>query len=192
MHLRPLLYNQKFKLLGQVRIDENTYKIEAVLYNQNNRGVNTPQNYLNAERLIYFVNTDYHISPYTVKYGYSDIEPIAHISECNRIMNEEDFKEINFTMWAGFGLIKVPSARNMQDVQQFLSNFKGGKWSVISQDVQVEIHELKNDLTAMINERRENEQLILRALNVPSAILGFEDIQNFATYRTSQLCNKGF
>lgn len=169
------------KLLGQVKINENTWALDKVLYNQSQKGVGDPVNYLNANRIIYFTNVDYHISPYTIKYGYSDIEPIAHISECNRIMNEEDFKEINFTQWSGFGLIKVPSARNMTDVQQFLSNFKGGKWSVISQEVTVEVHKLENDLAAMINERRENEQLILRALNVPSMILGFEDIQNYAT-----------
>jgi hypothetical protein len=169
------------KLLGQVKINENTWALQAVLYNTTNRGVNDPTNYIKANRLIYFTNVNYHISPQTIHYGYSDIEPIAHISECNRIINEEDMKEINFTMWAGFGLIKIPGTRNVTDVEQFLANFKGGRWSVISSDIQVEVHQLTNDLKALIEERRENEQLILRALNVPAMILGFEDIQNYAT-----------
>jgi len=169
------------KLLGQVRINENTWQVQAVLYNTTQRGLNDPQNYIKADRMIYFTNLNYHISPQTIHYGYSDVEPIQHISETNRIMNEQDLKEINFTMWAGFGLIKVPGTRNVTDVEQFLANFKGGRWSVISQDVQVEVHQLTNDLKTLIQERRENEQLILRSLNVPAMILGFEDIQNYAT-----------
>ena len=169
------------KLLGQVRINENTWDLQAVLYNTTNRGVNDPNNYISANRMIYFTNINYHISPQTIHYGYSDIEPVAHISECNRIINEQDMKEINFTMWAGFGLIKVPGTKNVTDVEQFLANFKGGRWSVISSEIMVEVHQLTNDLKALITERRENEQLILRALNVPAMILGFEDIQNYAT-----------
>jgi len=169
------------KLLGQVRINENTWQVQAVLYNTTQRGLNDPLNVIKADRMIYFTNLNYHVSPQTIHYGYSDIEPIQHISETNRIMNEQDFKEINFTMWAGFGLIKVPGTRNVTDVEQFLANFKGGRWSVISQDIQVEVHQLTNDLKTLIQERRENEQLILRSLNVPAMILGFEDIQNYAT-----------
>jgi len=169
------------KLMGQVRIDENTWKLQSLLYNTNNRGLNDPSNFLLADRLIYFTNLDHHISPFTYRYGYSDIEPIAHISECNRIMNEQDLKEINFSQWSGFGLIKVPGTRNIADVNNFLTNFKGGRWSVISSELSVEMHNFINDLNGMLNERDKNEQLILRTLNVPSMILGFEDIQNYAT-----------
>jgi hypothetical protein len=169
------------KLLGNIRIDEETWQLQQIQYNTNNRGLNDPYNMLDAEDIIYFANLDFHVSPYTSHFGLSDIEPIQHISEVNRILNEEDFKETNFSMWAGFGLIKIPSMRNPTEITSFLSQFQAGKWTAISQDIQVEVHELQKDLQGLINERNENERLILRALNVPSMILGFEEIQNFAT-----------
>lgn len=182
------------KLLGQVRIDEYTWQLQQIQYNTNSRGLNDPYNFLDAADIIYFTNLDYHISPYTIHYGLSDIEPIAHISEVNRILNEEDLKETNVGMWAGYGLIKIPSFRNPAEVQAFLGQFQPGKWSAISQDIQVEVHELSGDIGHLINERNENEKLILRALNVPSMILGFEDVQNYAcvSYDTETLTENGW
>lgn len=178
------------KLLGQVRIDEYTWQLQQIQYNTNSRGLNDPYNFLDAADIVYFTNLDYHISPYTIHYGLSDIEPIAHISEVNRILNEEDLKETNVGMWAGYGLIKIPSFRNPAEVQSFLQQFQPGKWSAISQDITVEVHELSGDIGHLINERNENEKLILRALNVPSMILGFEDVQNYATAQEVMLAWK--
>ena len=53
--------------------------------------------------------------------------------------------------------------------------------TAISQDIVAEVHELQKDLTSLLLERTENEKLILRCLNVPSMILGFEDVQNYST-----------
>jgi hypothetical protein len=169
------------KLLGQVRIDEYSWALQQIQYNTSSRGLNDPYNFLNASDILYFTNLDYHVSPYTLLYGLSDIEPIAHISETNRILNEEDFKECNYSMWAGYGLLKVPTTRNIADVNSFLQQFQPGKWTAISQDITAEVHELQKDLQSLLLERTENEKLILRSLNVPSMILGFEDVQNFAT-----------
>ena len=84
-------------------------------------------------------------------------------------------------MWAGYGLLKVPPIRNVAEVQQFLDQFQPGKWTAISQDIIAEVHELGHDIQGLILERNENEKLILRCLNVPAAILGFENVQNYAT-----------
>lgn len=178
------------KLLGQVRINEFTWALQQIQYNTNSRGLNDPYNFLDASDIVYFTNLDYHVSPYTVWYGLSDIEPIQHVSEVNRIMNEEDLKETNKSMWAGFGLIKVPTTRNIAEVSAFLSQFQAGKWTAISQDVICEVHELQKDLASLLTERNENEKLILRTLNVPAALLGFEDIQNFATLQEVMLAWK--
>jgi hypothetical protein len=169
------------KLLGQVRIDEKSWQLQQVQYNTNSRGLNDPYNFLEADDIIYFTNCDYHVSPYTIFYGLSDIEPVAHISETNRILNEEDFKEMNYSQWSGFGLLKIPTIRNAAEISSFLNNFKPGRWTAISQDITAEVHEMQKDLASMLTERNENEKLILRQLAVPAAILGFEDIQNFAT-----------
>lgn len=169
------------KLLGQVRIDEKSWQLQQVQYNTNSRGLNDPYNFLQANDIIYFTNCDYHVSPYTIFYGLSDIEPVAHISETNRILNEEDFKELNYSAWSGFGLLKIPTIRNSAEVNSFLQNFKPGRWTAISQDITAEVVEIQKDLASLLTERNENEKLILRQLAVPAAILGFEDIQNFAT-----------
>jgi len=176
------------KLLGQVVIDPYTWRLERVQYNA--PGVYGSGNYLQGSDIVYFTNCDYHVSPYTIGYGLSDLEAIAHISETNRILNEEDLKEINYSMWSGFGLLKVPTIRNAAEIQSFLSSFKPGRWCAISQDITAEVHELQKDLASLLTERNENEKLILRDLAVPAAILGFEDIQNFATLQEVMLAWK--
>jgi len=176
------------KLLGQVKLHDASWELDQIQYNA--VGVSDPTNFLNAEDIVYFTNCDYHVTPYTYLYGLSDIEAIAHISETNRILNEEDFKEMNYSMWSGFGLLKMPTIRNTAEIQSFLANFRPGRWTAISQDITAEVHELQKDLQSMLTERNENEKLILRCLAVPAAILGFEDIQNFATLQEVMLAWK--
>jgi hypothetical protein len=72
--------------------------------------------------MIYLPNLDIHLSPDSLYYGLSDIEPVVHISETNRIMDEEDFKEIARSAWAANGIIQIDTQDSAQS-DGAVSNF---------------------------------------------------------------------
>lgn len=166
-----------WKKLGSVHVEKDTWQLQSVDYADNDR--NDP---LLAEEIIYFAHSDDHISPDTLYYGLSEIEPIQHISECNRLIDEEDAKEINRGLWAGFGLLRFPTNTTDSEMDDFISKFNPGLWSATSQAVTAEVHQIAHDLDKLINERRENDRRIMAALGVPSFLMGFEDITNRACY----------
>lgn len=67
------------------------------------------------------------------------------------------------------------------EIDNFLENFYPGTWNGTSQDVIVETHDLHIDLSALTNERNENDKRIMRGIGIPSFIMGFEDVTNRAT-----------
>jgi hypothetical protein len=136
---------------------------------------------LRAEEIIYLTNFDFHISPDTLYYGLSQIEPIAHISEANRLIDEEDLKEANRTLWAQHGLIKFPPTVSAEKMDEFIENFYPGTWNATSEDVTVESHAIDIDLESLVVERNENDRRILRSFGVPAFLMGFEEITNRAT-----------
>lgn len=84
-------------------------------------------------------------------------------------------------MWAGSGVIKFPPDTPDTLVEEFVQGFLPGTWNATSQNVQIETYNLKLDYAALTNARKENEQRIIRALGVPSFLVGFEEISNRAT-----------
>lgn len=161
--------------LGQVRIDEDTWRFKSVQYSDY-----ASKEDLLAEDLLYFTNLDYHVSPNTLHYGYSEIEGVAHISECNRMIDEMDLKEINRSLWAGFGLIKFKT-KNDAEMESFISKFDPAIWTAINQDVDIEVHQIAHDLEKLVSERTENDKRIIRALGVPLFLMGYEDVPTRAT-----------
>lgn len=173
--------------LGQVRANNDSWRFESVQYEDNNE----PDNILDAQDLLYFTNIDYHISPDTLYYGYSDIEPIAHVSENNRIIDEIDIKEINRGLWASFGVVNFET-KNDAEIQTFLRDYKPGTWIGTNLGIKVDVKELKHDLKDLIDERNENEKRILRGVGMPVFMNGFEDVTNRATSLTvAQIWKEG-
>ena len=164
------------KKLETVYIDPSTWKLVAVDYAD--RKENEP---LLAEEIIYFANQDYHISPDTLYYGYSRVEPIVHVSETNQLLDEIDLKEGARSMWAGSGVIKFPPDTADDLVDEFVTNFYPGTWNATSQSVQIDTYNLKLDYVALTNAREENDRRIIRGLGVPQFLVGFENISNRAT-----------
>jgi hypothetical protein len=161
--------------LGQVKIDEDTWHFKSVQYSDY-----ASKEDLMAEDLLYFTNLDYHVSPNTLHYGYSEIEGVAHVSECNRMIDEMDLKEINRSLWAGFGLIRFKT-KNEAEMEAFISKFDPAIWTAINQDVDIEVRQIAHDLEKLVMERTENDKRIIRALGVPLFLMGYEDIPTRAT-----------
>lgn len=176
-----LLNSQK---LGDVYVKNDTWKLSAVRYNNTKGKPSENDDLLEANELIYFPNLNHNVTPDTYWYGYSEIEPIVHVSELNRIMDMTDFKEINAKMWGGYGIIKFLEAKDEVSMAQWLSKFKPGTWMATDSNVEVAVHELKNSMKELIEQRESNDLRILRAIGIPSFLGGYEKITNRATVRS--------
>lgn len=162
--------------LGQVKVDVNKWIFRGVQYTE----FQPPNDILLAEDILYFTNDDYHVSPNTMFYGLSAIEGLAHISESNRIMNEMDFKEMNRSLWAAFGILKFQT-RNDAEIQAFLHDFVPGIWTATNQNVEIEVHKIATELKSLLEERELNNKEILRGLEIPAPLMGYEQVTNRST-----------
>ena len=79
-----------WKRLGRVFIDPDDWSLVGVEY-LDHRGLRV----LMADDIIYLTMQDFHVSPDTLFYGLSLIEPVIDISEANRLLDQMDFKEAN-------------------------------------------------------------------------------------------------
>lgn len=164
------------KKLETVYVDPNTWKMMAVDYAD--RPKEEP---LLAEEMIYFANQDFHISPDTLYYGLSKVEPVVHTSETNQLLDEIDLKEGARSMWAGSGVIKFPPDTADELVEEFVENFYPGTWNATSQNVQLDVYNLRMDYISLVHAREQNDRRIIRGLGVPQFLVGFENISNRAT-----------
>ena len=173
-----LLYS---KLLGNVYNDKNNpSKMAYIEYNTNEDNKYNNKIYYEPEDLVYFTNFDIGLSPNSLGYGYSELEPIKDIGETNRVINEEDNKEFARSLWAGNLLFKLPNMKNATEVENLLSNFDPGKPVAITSDITTEQLERPNDLQAVTELNIQNDRRILRSTEVPTPTF-FEDITNRAT-----------
>lgn len=176
-----LLNSQK---LGDVHVKNDTWQFSAVRYNYSKGKPSDNDDLLQANELIYFPNLNHNVTPDTFWYGYSEIEPIVQVSELNRIIDMTDFKESNAKLWGGYGIIKFLESKDENSMSQWLQKFKPGTWMATDSNVEVAVHELKNSLKELIEERNENDLRILRAIGIPSFLGGYEKITNRATVRS--------
>ena len=78
------------KRLGKVEVDPNTWAFEGVHY----ADLPTNDDLLKAEDLIYFTINDDHVTPRSIHYGLSILEPVIDASETKRIIKQEDLKKV--------------------------------------------------------------------------------------------------
>jgi hypothetical protein len=172
------LYPLNSRSLGNIYINRKTKYIEFIEYQTENSGTKENKVFYKPEELIYFANRDYNISPNTLGFGYSDIEPIKDISETNRIYDEEDLKEIAKALWSAYLILRFPDGSNSSEVQNFLNNFDPAKPLATTMEVVPQIIQVAHEMQNIIEGRNQNDRRILRAAGIPSYILGFEDITN--------------
>src|ERR1043165_8075913 len=175
------LYIMNPKLLGNIYCDKKSHQIAYIEYNTNSSDSYNNKIFYEPRDLIYFTNIDYHISANTLGYGLSEIEPVKDISETNRVIDEEDFKEIAFSMWAGIVIFSVPDIHNAGEITNLLSDWKPGAPMAISSEITATPLEIAHELNDLVEARTQFDKRILRNLGVPSFALGFETDANRAT-----------
>jgi len=175
------LYIMNPKLMGNVYCDKKSHEIAYIEYNTNDSTSYNSKVYYEPEDLIYFTNIDYHISPNTLGYGLSEVEPVKDMSETNRIIHEEDFKEMAFSQWAGIMLFSVPDIHNQGEIQNLLNDWHPGAPMAISSEIIATPLEISSKIAELSDLSVQLEKGMLRALGVPSFALGFETDANRAT-----------
>jgi len=169
------------KLMGNVYCDRKSHVVSYIEYNTNSADSYNSKVFYEPEDLIYFTNLDYHISPNTLGYGLSEIEAVKDISETNRVIDEEDFKEIAFSMWAGIVIFSVPDIHNAGEITNLLNDWHPGAPMAISSEITATPLEIAHELNDLVEARTQFDKRILRNLGIPSFALGFETDANRAT-----------
>jgi hypothetical protein len=164
------------QLIGKVFAWDRDYSLAGIEY------ADFPENerIVKADRLMYFVNKDSHVSPRTLWNGISDLEPVLDVAETSIINRQTNIKEINRKLWAALMVIKVFS-KSKAVMEKFKLSFQAGKTIVVNQDFDVQVHQIAHDLEQLLKETEINDKKIARDLEIPELLMGWEDTQNRAT-----------
>ena len=175
--LKPLTWG----LLGDVKINPNTWGLKSVYYDDDI--FEDPEDKdIPADRLLYWTRGDYHVLPNQYLYGMSDLQPIMALSRTTRYINEMDLPEINATQWSGSGYWNITNYA-FDDVKQFLNIVqKGGRHYAFTAPIDFKEIKLTNDLQGLLKERSDNHLAMLTQLQTPAFLVsGYESITNRAT-----------
>lgn len=164
------------QLIGKVFAWDKDYSLAGIEY----ADFPESERIVKADRLMYFVNKDSHVSPRTLWNGISDLEPVLDIAETSIINQQTNIKEINRKLWAALMVIKVFS-KSKAVMEKFKKSFQAGKTIVVNQDFDVQVHQIAHDLAELLKEIDINDKKIARDLEIPELLMGFEDTQNRAT-----------
>ncbi|HET9773491.1 MAG TPA: hypothetical protein VFP25_00765 [Nitrososphaeraceae archaeon] len=165
------------KLLGDVEVDPNTWEFLGVHY----RDLPKNEDLLEKENIIYLTRNDHHISPGSMYYGLSDLEPVIDGSETKRIIKQEDLKEIARALWAGFGwlLFKDPNISHTQ-MEAIVNTMKAGGWFATDQNVELKVQEIAQNAPMLLDIINEMNLETARDLAIPSPLVGYENKQNYS------------
>ncbi len=164
------------QLIGKVFAWDKDYSLAGIEY----ADFPESERIVKADRLMYFVNKDSHVSPRTLWNGISDLEPVLDIAETSIINQQTNIKEINRKLWAALMVIKVFS-KSKAVMEKFKKSFQSGKTIVVNQDFDVQVHQIAHDLAELLKEIDINDKKIARDLEIPELLMGFEDTQNRGT-----------
>jgi hypothetical protein len=127
--------------------------------------------------------------------GRSDIEPILTESTLDDRVMREDLMEGVTTLWAGIGTVlldleKAAKAGIKDDAdidkieEKMRDEIRPGKW-IISDDLwKFDVHDIKPDLTQLLNVSDKLERRVLGSFMVPRFLLNIEKELNRATAYT--------
>jgi len=162
--------------MGQVFANIQSWQLEGIRYTD----YQEPEDILAAEDIVYFTNLDYNVSPNTLWYGYSSVEPVVDLGETNRLIDAIDIKEIIRGLYAGIGIVRFDT-KNDAEIQKLVSSFNPGLLTVTNLPFTLQMEKLAHDLNQIIEARNHNDLRIMRGIEIPSPLMGFEDVTNRAT-----------
>lgn len=165
------------KLLGDVEVDPETWEFLGVHY----RDLPKHDDLLEAENIIYITRNDVHISPGSMYYGLSDLEPVIDGSETKRIIKQLDLKEMSRSSWGGFGWIKFKNPNvTHQQIQEIVESMKPGAWTATDQDVEIDVKQIAQSAPILLEIIDAMNLETARDLEVPSPLAGYENKQNYS------------
>ena len=175
------------KLLGDVEINEDTWEFVGVHY----RDLPKTDDLLLSKDIIYLTRNDVHVSPGSLYYGLSDLEPVIDGSETKRIAKQQDLKEITRALWAGFIWIMFKNVNvSAADIQDTINKIKPGVPTGLEHDVELHVEKIAHDSPMLLDIIDKMNREALRDLSVPSPLGGYEDVQNFATLQQTLIAWK--
>ena len=175
------------KRLGKVEVNPDTWEFLGVHYVD----MPTNQDLLNAEDLIYFTINDDHVTPRTIHYGLSVLEPVIDTSETKRIIKQEDLKEAAKALYAGVAFIRfLNEAVTAAEMQTFANQITPGGWTTHKYDIEVKVEKIADNLQQLIEICDFCNREELRDIGVPSFIGGYEQIANYANSQQVLLAYK--
>lgn len=180
-----------FSYLGQVKVDPETWELDSVEYKDNifqklqtaddiARGTNY---YVPANKMIYFVREDEHMTPNDYLYGKSILQSVLSSSETLRYIIEEDLPELNKSQWAGSGFFEFQGMAN-EEIQNLLDALEPGLKTAFNQPAKYTAIPAMGDATSLIKQLTELLQFMLIKLKVPTFLMNREDVTNRATTDT--------
>ena len=167
------------KLLGDVVVNPNTWDFLGVNYFDilQNKEV-----FLSADEIIYVTRNDVHLTEGSLYYGLSDLEPVIDGSETKRILKQKNLKEIAQALYAGFGWVIFKNPNITQEhMQQFLDTIEAGAWTGTDNEVEIHVEKIANDSPMLLEIINEMNRESLRDLHIPSPLIGYEHVQNYAS-----------
>ena len=165
------------KLLGDVVVNEDTWEFMGVKY----KDLPTNDDLLPAEDIIYITRNDVHISPGSLYYGLSDLEPVIDGSETKRIIKQEDLKEIARGLWAGFLWMKFKNPNiTHQQIKEVVESVKPGAPMGTDQDVEIFVQQVAQNSPMLLEMINELNLETARDLSIPSPLVGYENSQNYS------------
>ena len=169
------------KKLGRVEIEPASWQFLGVHYLDLPKGPSGMDDLLEADKLIYFANRDYHVSPGSLFYGLSELEGVIDGSDSKRIAKQEDIKEIMKSNWAPFLILKFinPNISTTQ-MQEVVNNMAPGLPFAHKQDIEAQTLNLEGDLKKLTDAVDFLNRESMRELGVPAFLAGYEQIANYA------------
>lgn len=177
----PVKLNSLRSTLISPRVDLNTWTLQSFEYAGK-------ADFYKPEEVLFFVRNEVDDD----WQGRSDVEPILAESILDDRIIREDIMEAATTLWAGIAvhqldLEKAAKAGITTDadidaiMEQYRQQLKPGK-HVITDDLwNIQIHDLKPDLTQLLDASDKLERRIVGAFKVPRFLLNIEKELNRAT-----------
>ena len=161
--------------LGKVYTDRKTWELLAVEYADRKK-----EEPLRAEEIIYFPWQDYNVVADSLYMGASAVLPIVDITRVIRAVLSQDLPEASEALWADAGVHKFPPNTTKTAMNEFVNNFRGGRWHATSTDVEIQTFDLRPKVGEMIQMVRELQMMIIENFGIPEYLISSKNVPNRA------------
>ena len=178
------------KLLGDVLVNPDSWDMLGVYYYDPLR---SKEIFLSTKDIFYLPINDHHISEGSLYHGISDYETLIDASDTKRILLQKNIKEIATALYAGFGwvLFENPDVTTDQ-MQKVMDTIEAGAWTGTDQSVKIQVEKIAQDSPMLLEIVNEMNLEILRCLDMPSPLGGYENKQNYSNLQqVSEIWKEG-